>query len=488
MWTLKIILALTFSFLSFYTIYSQSIPEDSLYLGNTQPGDVAKVFNLQVTAGFKACERVAISRDGREIYYSEINTYPPSALRIKSYKYENNKWNGPVVVFEGFMAPRFADNDSTLLLQDNHFYTYFSKRESSGWSTPVKLISTSLHTHYLQKTGLNNYFSSSYYEGSGGVGDICKVENISGNPVLVDLGIPLNSSMQENDFWIANDESYLIFSRAQTGSASDMYISFKKENGKWTNPKSLGATVNKPGAYWEYGQFISNDGKYLFFTSGGTSWGSYYTYWVRIDNLIDSLRNTNFAPYLNNRIPAQSGIPGQGYSFTIPDSIFVDDDGNNSLTLSVTLANGNPLPSWLSFNPMTRTFSGTPPDAVNLSIKVTAKDNANASVSTLFDLNIVLTGMEEKEKNTPGTFEVFQNYPNPFNPSTTIKFSIAVAGRYKLSLLSSLGENVKVISDRYYDPGFHEEVLNSKGLSSGVYIYVLNGDDKKIARKLTILQ
>lgn len=486
--TLKKIVVLAFSFLPVYTIYSQSIPNDSLYLGNTQPGNIAKVFNLQVTAGYRACERIAISRDGKEIYYGEINTYPPTALRLKCYKYENNRWNGPSVVFEGFMAPRFADNDSTLFLQDNHIYTYVSHRENSGWSTPVRMISSNLRTHYLQKTGLNNFYASSYNENSGGVGDICKVENISGNPVLVDLGIPLNSSMQENDFWIANDESYLIFSRAQTGSASDMYISFKKENGKWTNPKSLGATVNKPGAYWEYGQFISNDGKYLFFTSGGTSWGSYYTYWVRIDNLIDSLRNTNFAPYLNNPIPAQSGVPGESYSFTIPDSIFVDDDGNGSLAFSATLSNGSPLPSWLSFNPLTRTFSGTPPDAVNLSIKVTATDNANASVSTLFGLNVVLTGLEEKEKTAPGTFDVYQNYPNPFNPSTTIKFSIPVAGRYKLSLLSTLGENVKIISDKYYDPGFHEEVLNSKGLSSGVYIYVLDGDDVKIARKLTILQ
>lgn len=80
--TLKKIVVLAFSFLPVYTIYSQSITNDSMYLGNTQPGNIAKVFNLQVTAGYRACERIAISRDGREIYYGEINAYTTSALRI----------------------------------------------------------------------------------------------------------------------------------------------------------------------------------------------------------------------------------------------------------------------------------------------------------------------------------------------------------------------------------------------------------------------
>ncbi len=45
---------------------------------------------------------------------------------------------------------------------------------------------------------------------------------------------------------------------------------------------------------------------------------------------------------------------------------------------------------WLSFNPTTRTFSGTPAngDVGNLAIRVTATDSANASVSTTFGLNV----------------------------------------------------------------------------------------------------
>jgi len=39
-------------------------------------------------------------------------------------------------------------------------------------------------------------------------------------------------------------------------------------------------------------------------------------------------------------------------------------------TYSATLADGTPLPSWITFNPATRTFSGTPPQDQNGSITI----------------------------------------------------------------------------------------------------------------------
>jgi hypothetical protein len=76
------------------------------------------------------------------------------------------------------------------------------------------------------------------------------------------------------------------------------------------------------------------------------------------------------------------------FSFTVPAGTFVDPDGD-ALTLSATLANGNPLPTWLHFDPATGTFSGTPgnADVGNLSIKVTASDGG-APVSTNFSLTV----------------------------------------------------------------------------------------------------
>jgi Ca2+-binding RTX toxin-like protein len=60
------------------------------------------------------------------------------------------------------------------------------------------------------------------------------------------------------------------------------------------------------------------------------------------------------------------------------------------LTYDATLADGSALPSWLSFDPATMTFSGTPTDADvgTLSLQVTATDTEGASVSDAFNITI----------------------------------------------------------------------------------------------------
>ena len=485
--TRSFILVLSTLFVSMISLVAQDIPEDSLYLGQTPPSSTPKIFNLPVTSGHRACERIAITSDGKEIYYGELNGYTPTSYRVRCFKYQDNKWQGPFDVFEGFIAPKLSVNDSIIYMQNNIFYTYFSIRTDSGWSVPVRLISKNLRTHYLQVTNFSNIYASSYYEGSPTDGNLCKLIAVNQDTILQSLGIPLNSSIQENDFFIASDESFIFFSKNVSGGAGDIYLSYKKENGGWTNPKKLGASINSPNS-WEYGQFVSNDNKYLFFTSGGNSMPSYYTYWVKIDNIIDSLRYTNFIPYLNQPIPNQNVDSSQSFNYTFPDSTFIDDDGNNTLTYSATLSDGNPLPSWLSFDPSTRNFSGAPTECININVKVKAVDSANASVSCTFAISIVVTGIEDIKNQIPESIRLYQNYPNPFNPTTTIEFAIPKTGRYSLSLYNTLGELVKEISNKEYEAGYYKESFNAYGLPSGMYLYRLIGNDANIVRKMVVLR
>ncbi|MEK0189483.1 putative Ig domain-containing protein, partial [Microcoleus anatoxicus] len=58
-----------------------------------------------------------------------------------------------------------------------------------------------------------------------------------------------------------------------------------------------------------------------------------------------------------------------------------DPDPGDKLTYTATLMDGSPLPSWLTFNPDTRTLSGTSPKLQQLTIKLTATDRAGASAS-----------------------------------------------------------------------------------------------------------
>jgi Ca2+-binding RTX toxin-like protein len=100
----------------------------------------------------------------------------------------------------------------------------------------------------------------------------------------------------------------------------------------------------------------------------------------------------NDAPTLQQLLEDQGTGQNQLFTFTIPSNTFADVDAGDTLTLSAALANGNPLPSWLSFNPATQTFSGTPPlvNIGSLNIRVTATDSAGASVSDVFALDVGL--------------------------------------------------------------------------------------------------
>ncbi|MEH2208367.1 MAG: cadherin-like domain-containing protein [Nostoc sp.] len=103
-----------------------------------------------------------------------------------------------------------------------------------------------------------------------------------------------------------------------------------------------------------------------------------------------SVTSVNDAPTLADAIADQTTLEDGFFSFTIPANTFADVDAGDSLTYTATLANGNSLPTWLSFDSNTRTFSGTPDDPNNgtISIKVTATDTGNASVNDTFNLTV----------------------------------------------------------------------------------------------------
>lgn len=106
---------------------------------------------------------------------------------------------------------------------------------------------------------------------------------------------------------IAPDESYiLVFTRrdSENFGQSDLYISYRTEDGLWTELKNLGPKVNSYAG--ENCQTLSPCGKYLFFTSRRSTKvpdkefsykdllelenspenGKGDIYWVRLENLV----------------------------------------------------------------------------------------------------------------------------------------------------------------------------------------------------------
>ncbi|MEO9533416.1 MAG: OmpA family protein [Crocinitomicaceae bacterium] len=67
-------------------------------------------------------------------------------------------------------------------------------------------------------------------------------------------------------YW-TQDGKHLVmsFSESSTNNSQDLYVSHKEDNGTWTRPKKLGATINTDGD--DHSPFLASDGKTLYFSS-----------------------------------------------------------------------------------------------------------------------------------------------------------------------------------------------------------------------------
>ncbi len=100
----------------------------------------------------------------------------------------------------------------------------------------------------------------------------------------------LNSAKDENSAFIAPDKSYIIFRSQQVGGYGwdDLYISFPKKNGSWTNPINLGPVIHTIDA--EFSPQGIPDGRFLGYSKWdkNNKWSDIY--WVRIDKIIKKLK------------------------------------------------------------------------------------------------------------------------------------------------------------------------------------------------------
>jgi Putative Ig domain/FG-GAP-like repeat/Domain of unknown function (DUF4114) len=96
----------------------------------------------------------------------------------------------------------------------------------------------------------------------------------------------------------------------------------------------------------------------------------------------------NRSPVVANPTSNKTIVAGTALNFTLAANTFTDPDAGDVLSYSAKLANGNQLPTWLTFNPTTRAFAGTPAAANvgELGIMVNATDKGGLTVSDNFNL------------------------------------------------------------------------------------------------------
>jgi hypothetical protein len=98
------------------------------------------------------------------------------------------------------------------------------------------------------------------------------------------------------------------------------------------------------------------------------------------------------------------------------------------------------------------------------------------------------TGIDVALPALPGSYYLEQNYPNPFNPSTTIRFSVPVAGHVTLAVFDLLGREVAVLVDGAIISGTHQATFIGSSLSAGCYFVRLTTPLGVLTEKILLVK
>jgi hypothetical protein len=97
----------------------------------------------------------------------------------------------------------------------------------------------------------------------------------------------------------------------------------------------------------------------------------------------------------------------------------------------------------------------------------------------------LLTGVEEIE---PRGYRLEQNFPNPFNATTTLVYSVPVAGRISLEVFDMLGCSVALLAEGPVAAGQYRVSFDGTDRASGVYVVRLIAGAAAVSRTMVLLR
>lgn len=280
------------------------------YLGQKAPVKKAEVFLDGVISKLNRPEMCGVfNKTGKEFYF---NTLYNDNWTIFYTKEIDGKWQKPICLP---FTSGFTDRDFTMTPDGNKIFfgsnrprekgekvlgvldIYVTERLGNGqWSEPKNLgppVNTDFNENYPSAAANGSLYFFSNREGGLGGCDIYVSRFIDGQYLQPEnLGVAVNSKKNDWDSFVAPNESYIIFSsqnRDDTIGGQDLYVSFRKSSGEWTEAKNMGKRVNSFSG--EICPGVSLDGRYMFFTSRRR--GKADIFWIDA-KIIDDLKTQIF--------------------------------------------------------------------------------------------------------------------------------------------------------------------------------------------------
>jgi hypothetical protein len=277
------------------------------------PGDTPKIFAHGKISIGKENGAITFAPNGKELWFARIA--PP---RIFYMENKGGSWSEPQTApFSGKykdLYPSLSPDGKKLFFASNRpakkkvesednsqVQIWECRKMQSGWTEPRNLGSVINFGMYqicpsisAKGTLFYNLVISTKDSSYLDIYESKHIYNTFAKPQS--LGLSINSASLDYSPFIAKDESYIIFASRRHGyGKGDLFISFKKSNGEWTEAINMGPQINT--RFNEDFPSVSPDGKYLFFNSNRIGKCNTeekpkmfnYIYWVKAD-IIEKLK------------------------------------------------------------------------------------------------------------------------------------------------------------------------------------------------------
>ncbi|MBN1472651.1 MAG: ankyrin repeat domain-containing protein [Syntrophaceae bacterium] len=265
------------------------------YFGQKKPGNMPELFAPGIVSRLKGGHsNVTFSPDGSVAFWTEWNlteTGYASGSKVLHSKIKNGEWTRPEIILPNGDVPIYSTDGKKIYFRAQLSQKqgeapitgiWYFEKNGEGFSSPKLLefdvTATGQYWQFSLDKNETIYFScpNGLYRSRYKAGKYLEPENLS------DLFHP---AYKGGPPYISPDVSYIIFSSMDLPSSfgsSDLYIGYKRLDGKWTEPINMGPTINSSDG--ELLPIVSGDGKYLFFKRASGS-----LYWISA-KIIEELR------------------------------------------------------------------------------------------------------------------------------------------------------------------------------------------------------
>ena len=260
------------------------------YFGQTPPGMTPEIFAPGIISTEKSEGSSGFARNGQVFIFQRFIDHECHTYMMTR---NNDHWSSPELIPFWRQLIHNGDfvispDDRTMFYQVKHQVS--DQLDSDIWQVTIGRgsldrrqalpapINTPYNESFASQTSSGDLYFFSNRPGGMGQSDLYMSEykrRIYTEPINLKT---LNTLFHEWDPYIAPDESYLIFcsTKPEGLGMDDLYISFRNNKNQWCEPIHMGEQINSPHS--ENRPFVTNDGRFFFFTSSKR--GNRDIYWV----------------------------------------------------------------------------------------------------------------------------------------------------------------------------------------------------------------